>query len=134
TSAIELAAKAMQDLADWVKSGEPQAGENFALGPAKFADMLRMTELVTTPLAELELVGRADLDRNTAALKQACAAYLPGGTIEACVAKTNTDKPTGGVVEAARAQLGTLRQFVVDHILVSIPGTEQGLVAPAPAF
>jgi hypothetical protein len=134
TSAIEPAARAMQELADWIKSGEGQAGENFALGPAKFADMLRMTELVTTPLAELERVGRADLDRNTNALRQACAAYLPGATTETCVAKAGADKPSGGAVEGARAQLGMLRQFVVDHDLVSIPGTEQALVAEAPPY
>ncbi len=134
TSAIEPAARAMQDLADWLSSGNPQATENFALGPAKFADMLRMTERVTTPLAELERVGRADLDRNSTALKQACAVYLPGGTIEACVAKVNADKPSGGAVEGARAQLGVLRQFVVDHDLVGIPGTEQALVAEAPPY
>src|SRR5262249_9557056 len=75
---------------------------------------------------------RADLERNLTALKQACAGYLPGATIEACVAKMNEDKPTGGAVEGARAQLGMLRQFVVDHDLVSIPGTEQALVAEAP--
>src|SRR5262249_20744796 len=87
TSAIEPAARAMQELAEWIKSGEGQAGENFVLGPAKFADMPRMTELVTTPLPELERIGRADLERNTTALKQACAAYLPGATTGACVAK-----------------------------------------------
>ncbi len=133
-SVIEPAARAMQDLADWLTSGLPQATENFALGPAKFADMLRMTERVTTPLAELERVGRADLARNVAALKQACAEYLPGATIESCIAAVQADKPTGGPVEGARAQLGMLRQFVVDHDLVSIPGTEQALVAEAPPY
>jgi hypothetical protein len=131
---IEPAARAMQDLEDWLKSGLPQATENFALGPAKFADMLRMTERVTTPLAELEKVGHADLARNLAALKQACSGYLPSSTIEACVAKMEADKPSGGAVEGARTQLGTLRQFVVDHNLVSIPGTEQALVAEAPPY
>lgn len=134
TSAIEPAARAMQELADWIKSGEPNATENFALGPEKFTDMLRMTERVTTPLAELEQVGRADLERNLTALKEACARYLPGATVEACVAKANEDKPVGGAVEGARAQLGLLRQFVVDHDLVSIPGTEQALVAEAPPY
>ena len=133
-STIEPAAQAMQDLADWLNSGLPQATENFALGPAKFADMLRRTEGVTTPLAELESVGRADLERNLAALKQACMEYLPGATIEACVAKVQADKPIGGPVEGARAQLGMLGQFIVDHDLVSIPGTEQALVAEAPPY
>jgi hypothetical protein len=133
-NAIEPAARAMQDLADWLNSGLPQATEKFALGPAKFVDMLRMTERVTTPLAELERVGRADLARNRTALKQACAEYLPGGTIEACVAKVNADKPSGGAVEGARAQLGMLRQFVVEHDLVGISGTEQAQVAEAPPY
>ncbi|HET9253713.1 MAG TPA: DUF885 domain-containing protein [Pseudonocardiaceae bacterium] len=133
-SVIEPAARAMRELADWIKNGESRAGENFALGPAKFADMLRMTELVTTPLAELERIGHADLDRNTAALEKACSEYLPGAAIEACVAKVNADKPSGGMVEGARAQLGMLRQFVADHDLVSIPGTERALVAEAPPY
>ncbi len=133
-STIEPAAQAMQDLAEWIQSGAQQATEDFALGPAKFADMLRMTEGVTTPLAELESVGRADLARNLTAIKQACADYLPGATVEACVAKVNEDKPTGGSVEGARDQLGVLRQFVVDHDLVSIPGTEQALVEQAPPY
>ncbi len=133
-SAIEPAARAMQDLADWLPSGLPQATENFALGPATFADMLRRTELVTTPLAELERLGRADLARNLAALTQACAEYLPGATTQACVAKMEADKPSGGPVAGARAQLGTLRQFIVDHNLVDIPGTEQALVAEAPPY
>jgi Bacterial protein of unknown function (DUF885) len=134
TSAIEPAARAMQDLADWLSAGVAQAGENFALGPAKFADMLRMTERVTTPLATLESVGRADLERNRAALKQACAEYLPGAAVETCVATVGADKPRGGAVDGARAQLGMLHQFVLDHNLVSVPSTEQALVAPAPPY
>ncbi len=133
-STIEPAARAMQDLADGLTSGLPQATENFALGPATFADMLRRTERVTTPLAELESVGRADLARNLAALTQACTEYLPGAAIDACVARVEADKPSGGAVDGARAQLGMLRQFVVDHDLVSIPGTEQALVADAPPY
>ncbi|MGB9279931.1 MAG: DUF885 domain-containing protein [Pseudonocardiaceae bacterium] len=133
-STIEPAARAMQDLTDWLTSGLPQATENFALGPAKFADMLRMTERVTTPVATLESVGRADLARNFDALKQSCAEYLPGAAIETCVAKVAANKPSGGAVEGARAQLGMLRQFVVDHDLVGIPGTEQALVAEAPPY
>lgn len=133
-SAVEPAARAMQDLADWLNSGVAQATENFALGTAKFVDMLRMTERVTTPLGKLESVGRADLARNLAGLRQACAEYLPGATVEACIAKVGADKPSGGAVEGARAQLGMLRQFVVDHQLVSIPGAEQALVAEAPPY
>ncbi len=56
-------------------------------GPERFATMLRMTENVDAPLAKLEAIGRADLERNLSALKQACKAYAPGAKIEECVAQ-----------------------------------------------
>ncbi len=44
------------------------------------------------------------------------------------------DKPAGGAVEGARAQLASLRQFIVDKDLVSIPGTEEATAEEAPPF
>lgn len=133
-AAIEPAAEAMQGLADWLKSEQPKATDNFALGPKRFADMLWRTERVRTPLAELEKVGKADLARNLAALKEACAAVLPGGGVEACIAKVEADKPQGGAVEGARAQLDQLRRFIVDRNLVTIPSDEKALVNEAPPY
>ncbi|HUP92672.1 MAG TPA: DUF885 domain-containing protein [Solimonas sp.] len=133
-AAIGPAAAAMKGLADWLKTEAPRATQDFALGPQKFADMLRMTERVTTPLPELQAIGKADLERNLAALKQACAQYLPRGTIEACIDKAGKDKPAGGPVEGARVQLAELRAFVAGHKLVTIPGEELALVAEAPPY
>jgi uncharacterized protein (DUF885 family) len=133
-AATEPAAQAMQALADWLKSERPKADDGYALGAERFAAMLRMTERVTTPLAELEAAGKADLERNLAALKEACAQYAPKATVDACVTKVGDDKPKGGPVEGARAQLTELRQFLIDSKLVSIPGTELALVDEAPPY
>jgi hypothetical protein len=133
-AAIGPAAKAMQDLADRLKSGQASATSEFALGPEKFAAMLQMTERVNTPLAELEAVARADLRRNLEALHAACARYLPGAAVQRCVDKVNGDKARGGAVVGARAQLKSLRQFIVDKDLATIPGDEQALVAEAPPY
>ena len=54
--------------------------------------------------------------------------------LSACVDKVEADKPQGGAVEGARAQLVGLRQFIIDKDLVSIPGTEQAKVDEAPPF
>ena len=43
--------------------------------------MLRMTEGVTTPLDKLEAIGRADLERNLAALSEECERYAPEASI-----------------------------------------------------
>ena len=53
--------QAMQGLADWLESQRRTATTNFALGADRFARMLRDTEMVDMPLAELEAIGRADL-------------------------------------------------------------------------
>jgi uncharacterized protein (DUF885 family) len=128
------AARAMRDLSQWLKSQVPTATASFALGPDRFAKMLYATERVDTPLADLEAAGRADMARNQEALTQACAAYAPGATITACIARMNDDKTAGSVVEGATAQLTGLRQFVIDAGVATVPGSEQAKVAQSPPY
>jgi len=128
------AIKASQDLADWLKAQKPHATQDYALGAEKFSRMLHATERVDLPLDQLKAIGESDLKRNLAALKAACDKFAPGKSIAACVAKESADKPVGGAVEGARAQLASLRQFIVDKDLASIPGTEQAKAEEAPPF
>ena len=134
TAAIEPAAVAMEDFSKWLESQRATANDNYALGPERFAAMLRMTENVDVPLEKIEAIGRADLERNLSALNEACKAFAPGAKIEECVARMNADKPEGGAVAGARAQLETIKKFVLDHDVVSIPGAEEARVEEAPAY
>jgi hypothetical protein len=128
------AIKATQDLADWLKGQKPKATQGYALGAGKFAKMLHATELVDMPIDQLKAAGEADLQRNLDALKSACDQFAAGKSLSECVEKVNADKPAGGAVEGARAQLAGLRQFIVDKDLVTIPGPEQAKVEEAPPF
>ncbi len=128
------AAKAMKGLADWLEAQRPRATQDFQLGADRFAQMLRDTEMVDVPIDRLEAIGQADLKRNQDALREACARYLPGGSIEACMAKMSADKPEGGPVQGARDQLAGLKAFIQQHDLVSIPGTEEAQVEEAPPY
>src|SRR5687767_12474877 len=131
-TAARDAARAMQGLADWLEAQRPNATQDFALGADRFARMLRDTELVDTPLAELEAIGRADLKRNQDALRAACARYAPGATMQACMDRMGANKAPGGAVAGARAQLAGLKAFIQEKDLVSIPGTEEAKVEEAP--
>ena len=133
-AAIEPAAAAMDGLATWMRGEEAHATGIDALGPERFAAMLKATEQVDLPLAELEAAGRADLERNTAALKAACHEYAKGATIDACILRTSELKTEGGAVAGARAQLSSLRQFIVDKDILTIPGKEEATVAESPAY
>ena len=128
------AIKATQDAADWFTSLRPQATQDFALGSERFARMLHATERVDLPISELKSAGEADLERNLAAMRSACAAFAPDSSLGDCVTLAGEDKPEGGAVEGARAQLAQLRRFVQDKNLVGIPGPEQADVAEAPPF
>jgi uncharacterized protein (DUF885 family) len=132
--ATTAAATAMDELTAWLESLRGAATTDFALGAPKFLEMLRETERVDLPLEELELVARKDLERNLAALKEACEAFARKASLAACVEKMRANKPAGGTVEGARAQLAELRQFVIEKKIVSIPNQEQALVAESPPY
>ena len=133
-AADEAAATAMEGLKHWLDGQRRHATQDFALGAPLFLEMLKATERVDVPLETLLAAGRADLERNTQALKDACAQYLPGGALPACVAKMQADKPQGGAVEGARRQLLELRSFVVAKGIVTVPNEEQPQVVEAPPY
>ena len=132
--ANSAALTAMKEMANWLESQKATANDNFAIGAEKFSEMLRRTERVEIRLDELESVGRRDLDRNLAALKDACSSFAPGKSIPECVTNAQAHKPTGGPVEGARKQLGELKAFIVQKQVVTIPGPEEAQVAEAPDY
>jgi uncharacterized protein (DUF885 family) len=133
-AATDNAVKAMKDTVAWVEGQRASATPNFALGKAKFQRMLADTEMVTTPVEQLEQIGRADLAANQKLLGEACSRYAPGATIPDCMAKMNASKPEGGPVAEARRQLPMLKQFIIDHNIVTIPGPEEAKVEESPPY
>jgi hypothetical protein len=121
------------------EGGPDGAGGDFRLGADGLARMLQATERIDLPLARIAAAGRDDLERNLAALAEACGRYQGGNghgagadRIAACMARVQAAKPADGPVAAARRQLGHLRRFVEERALVSIPGDEEAWVAEAP--
>jgi len=96
--------------------------------------MLKDSERLDVSIAQLLAAGRADLERNTEALREACAQYLPHGTLKGCTEKMAADKAGSDSVAGAREQLNTLRGFVTAHHVVSVPSDEQARVAESPPY
>ncbi|MBC8022045.1 MAG: DUF885 domain-containing protein [Burkholderiales bacterium] len=133
-AANALAIAAMKELDAWLAAQEATATEGFAIGAARFAEMMWATEKVDVPIARLKEIGERDLERNLAALRAACARYLPGKSLADCTQKVKAEKPPEGPVAAAQRQLESLRAFIVARKVVSIPGPEQASVAEAPSY
>jgi uncharacterized protein (DUF885 family) len=128
------AVAALRETRDWLSAQLDAATSDYALGAERFLQMLRLNEGVEITLAELKAAGERDLERNLEALRAACARYAPEETIEACTARMQAAKPADGPVAAARRQLPLLRQFLVEHDVVSIPSDEEALVDEAPPY
>jgi uncharacterized protein (DUF885 family) len=128
------AAVAMNGLKDYLVAERKNANDKFALGADLFAQMVKQTEQVDMPVDQIQALGRADLERNTAALKAACDTYAPKASLAQCVAKMAGNKPKGGAIEDARAQLTMLKEFIVKNNVASIPSNDDILVAQAPAY
>lgn len=133
-AASKSAAAAMAEAVVWLENQRATAKEDFQLGNRVFSQMLHDTEMVSTPLADLEKMGWEDLKRNQTALQKECARYAKGESVATCVDKMNRKKPEGGPVAGARLQLPMLKKFLIDRDLVTIPGTEEAHVEEAPAY
>jgi hypothetical protein len=134
SDADTAAAQAMDALKRTLEEDRKHANDKFALGPDLYAQMVLKTESVGVPIDQIEAAGRADLDRNTEALKAECGTYAPKATLAQCVAKVSGHKSKEGVVETARAQLALLKEFIVKNNVVSIPSTDEAMVAEAPVY
>jgi hypothetical protein len=126
------AAEAVQQTTRWLDGLKATATDDYALGEETFLKMLSATEGVDISLADLKSAGELNLEQNLNLLYEACAEFAPGESTEDCVLKVQNRKPSEGAVGGAARQLPDLRRFLEDSDLVTIPGTEEALVAEAP--
>ncbi len=131
-AANTAAAEAVKQTARWLEGLKATATDDFALGEKKFLKMLSATQGVDITLADLKTAGELNLEQNLNMLYEACAEFAPGESTQDCVLKVQNRKPPEGAVGGAARQLPELRKFLVDNELVTIPGTEEALVAEAP--
>ena len=133
--ANDAAIKAVKEFDAYLGENEKTATNDFALGADKFKRMLKDTEGVDIDLAKLEEIGKADLQRNTDALKAECDKFAAGKTLLECMAKASANKAEGAnVVDAATKQLTDIRKFIQEKDIVTIPGTEEAKVGLAPPY
>lgn len=109
------------------------ATNDFALGQERFLSMLSATQGLEVDLPTLERIGRADLERNLAAIHAAAGAIDPSREPREVIDEVTADKPEPDKVFAeAEAQMAVVRQFVLDRAIASIPGDDRAEVRPSP--
>ena len=112
-----------------------RATDEFAIGAEAFAAMLRWDEMVTMPLADLLVIGEANLAANLARAHEVAARINPNAEVIAAMASIGADHPTAeGLIPETRAMLESLRQFLIDHEIVTVPSEVRCRVEETPPF
>ena len=114
---------------------KPRVTREFAIGARKYERMIRAEHLAVIPLDRLLDVGMQDLESNRRAFIETAAKIDAVKTPQAMIEAISRDHPTAaGLIPDTEQMLEDLRQFVVDHDLVSVPSEERARVMETPRF
>ena len=135
----EANAKAIAELrsyARWLKEQHlPKASENYALGREKFARMLREGELVQESPEKILEVGLRDLAREQKIFADTARLIDPTRPSIEVFKAIQRDHPTAeNLIPDTKKNLEAIRQFVVDHRVVTIPSKVRARVEETPPF
>ena len=133
--ALGPACKALRDFLGHLRSLKAEATPEFAIGADKFSRLLEYGEMVELPLKRLLEVGLDDLDRNRRLFEQAAARVDARRAPSEVMADVAGDHPTAdALISVTRDMLENIRQFVIDHEVVSIPSEVRCQTVETPTF
>ncbi len=134
--ANKKAAAALRDYASWLtKEKLPKATADFALGAEKYQRLLAGTELVDLPPTKILALGLQRLKEEQAAFASAAKIIDPKKAPIEVFKQVQQDHPKADQLIADVAKdLDQIRQYVLDHHLVTIPSKVRASVTETPSF
>jgi hypothetical protein len=113
----------------------PRSKGDFRIGAENYSKKLSYDEMVDTALDKLLEIGYQNLRENQRAFRETAAKIDSHRTPEQILRELEKDHPpASGLLQAFRDVLGSLRQFIVDHKIVTIPWTVMPIVEETPPF
>jgi uncharacterized protein (DUF885 family) len=132
-------AAVLQALADYKTFLEhdllPRSNGTFALGAETYARDLSASEMIDLSLDQLLVIAEADRSKNEAAFEAAASAIDPNRPADAVLAEVQArHPPPDRLLQTTQQTLDGLRQFIVDHQIITIPASEPARVEQTPPF
>ena len=113
----------------------PRSHGSFAWGADTYAKALAANEMIEVPLARLLSLAEQDMQRNEAAFQAAATAIDPARSADAVLASLQQQHPPAGkLLETTQTELDSLRQFIVDRHIATIPPSEPATVKETTPF
>jgi len=113
----------------------PRSKGDFRIGPENFSKKLSYDEMVDLPLDEVLEVGYQNLRQNQQAFRATAAKIDAKRSPQEILHDIEKDHPPADrLLQTFRDVLGGIRQFIVDHKIVTIPSTVPPIVEETPPF
>ena len=133
--ALESAASALDRFVGELESRLSWATPEFAIGSKLYSAMLETGEGLDVPLAQVEALGQADLERNLEQLAQVAESISPGRGVAEVVAQVSGSHPSAEeLLPETRDMLEDIRQALLDLDLITIPSEDRCQVVETPAY
>jgi uncharacterized protein (DUF885 family) len=135
-TANQRAIQEMQGYATYLKEQKlPKANDQFALGRAKYIQMLQCGELLAVPPEQLLEVGLRELKREQGVFADAAKKIDPNHTPIEVFKAIQKDHPTEqSLIPDTTKHLEMIREFVVDHHIVTIPSATRAQTKETPQY
>jgi uncharacterized protein (DUF885 family) len=135
-AANAAAVAAARAFVDWLERDlRPRSRGSFALGTERYRELLRLQEMVETPLPELLVMGEAQLARDRAAFIETAAQVGPGNKPAAVMVGLSAFHPTAAdLISSVAGGLEAARRFATEHELVTFPSEKRPRVLETPPF
>ena len=130
------AATALSDYAAWLEKEKlPKATPQFALGEEKYHAFLAGVELVDLPPAKILELGLSELKREQEVFAETTKKIDANQNPREVFKQIQTEHPTSeNLIPEITKKLDSIRKFVVDHKLVTIPSEVRAQVKETPQF
>jgi uncharacterized protein (DUF885 family) len=135
-AANDAALAATRAFATWLEQDlMPRSRGGFALGAERYRELLRLQEMVETPLPELLAAGEARLAHDRADFLATASKIAPGKKpADVMVALTATHPTAAELIPSVAKGLEAARQYATEHKLVTFPSEQRPLVRETPPY
>ena len=133
-AANKTAIAELRGFATWLKETK-RANSDFAIGRAKYSQMLREGELIDLSPDEILALGLKELEREQSAMAAAARKIDPSKKPLEVLKQIQKDHPTAdSLLPDTRKNLEAIRQFLIDRKIVTIPSDVRARVEETPQY
>ncbi|HKT79287.1 MAG TPA: DUF885 domain-containing protein [Vicinamibacterales bacterium] len=113
----------------------PKSKGSFAFGADTYVKALASSAMIDLPLDRLLQIAEADRQKNEEAFQAVATTIDPAKKADEVLASLQKNHPPADkLLETTQKELDSLRQFIVDHHIVTIPPSDPATVKETPPF